>query len=83
MVSAQQALERLREGNRRFVASIGGGGITGAGGILLGLADFPLLIGIKMKLLYNITALYGHDVTDYKERVYLLYIFQLAFSSQE
>ena len=27
------------------------GGITGAGGILLGLADFPLLIGIKIKLL--------------------------------
>jgi hypothetical protein len=27
------------------------GGITGAGGILLGLADFPILIGIKMQIL--------------------------------
>ncbi len=59
------------------------GGITGAGGILLGLADFPLLIGIKIKLLFDIASLYGFDVDDYKERVYLLHIFELAFSSQQ
>ncbi|MEO7766929.1 MAG: EcsC family protein [Ferruginibacter sp.] len=59
------------------------GGITGAGGILLGLADFPILIGIKIKLLFDIAVLYGFDTRDYKERVYLLYIFELAFSSQE
>ncbi|CAN5471558.1 EcsC family protein [soil metagenome] len=57
------------------------GGITGAGGILLGLADFPILIGLKLKLLFDIAALYGFDVDDYKERVYMLYIFELAFSS--
>lgn len=57
------------------------GGITGAGGLLLGLADFPILIGIKIKLLFDIAALYGYDVTDYKERVYILHIFELAFSS--
>jgi hypothetical protein len=57
------------------------GGIAGAGGILLGLADFPVLIGIKMKLLFDIAGLYGFDVKDYKERVYLLHIFELAFSS--
>ena len=59
------------------------GGITGAGGILLGLADFPLLLGIKVKLLFEIGSVYGYDVSNYKERLYLLYIFQLAFSSQE
>lgn len=59
------------------------GGITGAGGILLGLADFPILIGIKIKMLFDIAALYGFDVKDYKERVYILHIFELAFSSQE
>jgi hypothetical protein len=59
------------------------GGITGAGGILLGLADFPLLIGIKIKMLYEIAALYGFDIKDYKERLYILHIFQLAFSSHE
>ena len=58
------------------------GAVTGAGGILLGLADFPLLLGIKMKMLYDIAALYGYDLKDYRERVYLLHIFQLAFSSQ-
>lgn len=59
------------------------GGVTGAGGILLGLADFPLLLGIKLKLLFDIASLYGFDVDDYRERVYVLYIFQLAFSSQQ
>ncbi|HET6995343.1 MAG TPA: EcsC family protein [Chitinophagaceae bacterium] len=57
------------------------GGITGAGGFLLGLADFPILIGIKIKLLFDIASLYGYDVKDYKERVYILHIFELAFSS--
>lgn len=59
------------------------GGITGAGGILLGLADFPLLLGIKIKLLFEIASTYGFDVNDYKERLFILYIFQLAFSSQQ
>jgi hypothetical protein len=59
------------------------GGATGAGGILLGLADFPLLLGIKIKLLFDIAAIYGFDTKDYKERIYILYIMQLAFSSQQ
>jgi len=59
------------------------GGITGAGGFLLGLADFPILISIKIKLLFDIASLYGFDVDDYKERVYILHIFELAFSSHE
>lgn len=57
------------------------GGITGAGGFLLGLADFPILLGIKLKLLFDIASIYGFNVKDYKERVYLLHIFELAFSS--
>ncbi|HEY0054218.1 MAG TPA: EcsC family protein [Pedobacter sp.] len=59
------------------------GALTGAGGILLGLADFPLLLGIKIKLLFEIASLYGYDVADYRERLYLLYIFQLSFSSRK
>lgn len=58
------------------------GGITGAGGFLMSMADFPLLVGIKIKLLFEIAALYGFDVRDFRERLYILYIFQLAFSSQ-
>ncbi len=68
--------------NYRNTAAVEGG-ITGAGGILLGLAEFPILIGIKLKLLFEIANLYGFDMDDYKERVYLLHIFELAFSSDE
>lgn len=56
---------------------------TGTGGLLVGLADFPLLLSIKLKLLYEVASVYGFDTKDYKERLYILYIFQLAFSSQE
>jgi hypothetical protein len=59
------------------------GGITGAGGFLMSLADFPLLIAIKIKLLYEIAALYGFNTNDFRERLYLLHIFQLAFSSKK
>lgn len=59
------------------------GAITGAGGILLGLADFPIWLSIKMKLLLEIAALYGYDVKDTKERMFILTIFQLSFSSQQ
>ncbi len=59
------------------------GAITGAGGIVLGLADFPIWLTLKMKLLHEISSLYGYDVKEYKERIYLLYIFQLTFSSQK
>lgn len=59
------------------------GGITGAGGFLMSLADFPILLGIKMKMLFDIAAIYGYDVKDYRERLFILHIFQLAFSSKE
>lgn len=59
------------------------GGVTGAGGILLGLADFPILLSMKLKLLFDIATQYGFDVKDYRERLYILLIFQLAFSSQD
>lgn len=59
------------------------GGITGAGGFLMSMADFPILIGIKFKMLFEIASIYGFNVKDYRERLYILYIFQLAFSSQK
>ncbi len=59
------------------------GAVTGAGGILLGLADFPAFLTIKMKMLFDIAALYGVDGKDYQERLFLLYVFQLSFSSQK
>lgn len=59
------------------------GALTGAGGILLGFADFPAFLSIKMKMLFDIAALYGADTKDFHERLFLLYIFQLSFSSQK
>ena len=79
--ATEEAVEKLIKNYRTTAAAEGG--ITGAGGILLGLADFPILLGIKLKMLFDIAALYGFDVKDYKERVYLLHIFELAFSSQQ
>jgi uncharacterized protein (DUF697 family) len=59
------------------------GALTGAGGILLGLADFPLFLSIKMKMLFDIAALYGRNVGDYKERLFILHIFFITFSAQD
>jgi uncharacterized protein (DUF697 family) len=59
------------------------GALTGAGGLWWGLADFPLLIGIKINLLTDIAGLYGRDIKDYKERLFILTLFQLAFSSDK
>lgn len=63
-------------------ATLEGAG-TGAGGIFLGLADFPLLLGIKMRFLFDIASIYGFDVRDLNERIYILHIFQLTFSSRQ
>ncbi|WP_163380597.1 EcsC family protein [Cyclobacterium sp. SYSU L10401] len=59
------------------------GAVTGAGGILMGFVDLPAFLAIKMKMLFEIAAAYGHDVRDYKERVFILYIFKLTFASQK
>jgi hypothetical protein len=77
----EQEVEKLIENYKKTAALEGG--LTGAGGFFLGLADFPILLTIKLKMLFDIASLYGFDVQDYKERVYLLHIFELAFSSQE
>lgn len=58
------------------------GAITGAGGILMGFADLPAFLAIKMKMLFEVAASYGYNVKDLKERLFILYIFKLTFSSQ-
>ncbi|MBD1380702.1 EcsC family protein [Metabacillus arenae] len=63
-------------------AAIEGAG-TGAGGFALSLADFPLLLGIKMKFLFEAASIYGFNTKKIEERVFLLHLFQLAFSSEE
>ncbi|WP_338780882.1 EcsC family protein [Metabacillus sp. FJAT-52054] len=58
------------------------GAATGAGGFAAGMADFPLLLGIKMKFLYEAASIYGFSPKNLQERVCILMIFQLAFSSE-
>lgn len=69
-------------GTYQKVAAVEGAG-TGAGGIMLGLADFPALIAIKMKFLFELAHLYGFNTKDFRERLFLLYVFQLAFSAPD
>ena len=66
----------------RKAATVSGAG-TGGSGLLIGLADFPILLSLKMKFLYELASIYGFDVRNYKERLYILYVFQLAFSSDK
>lgn len=63
-------------------AALEGAG-TGFGGILLGIADFPLLLNIKMKFLFDTAKIYGYDADDIEERLFLLHVFQLAFSKEQ
>jgi uncharacterized protein (DUF697 family) len=71
-------LERIRFYRNTATAE---GAITGAGGILLGLADFPIWLTLKMKMLFEVASLYGYDTSRYQERVFMLHIFELCFSS--
>lgn len=66
----------------RRVAAVEGG-VSGAGGFFLALADFPALIGIKIRLLFDLSRVYGHDAAAFSERLFILQLFQLAFSSAE
>lgn len=59
------------------------GGVTGAGGFLAAAADFPLLMSFKIKLLFEIAAIFGHDGRALSERLFILHIFELAFSDAE
>ncbi len=61
------------------IATAEGAG-TGAGGILLNVVDFPALIAIKMKYLFELAHVYGYDTKHFAERVFILKVFQLAFS---
>lgn len=76
----EQVLKKIKDYQK--IAAVEGAG-TGAGGILLGLADFPLLLTIKIKFLFDAATLYGYDTSKEEERLFLLYVLQLAFSSDE
>ncbi len=84
MFTLEEKEEKIKEqlDKYRKTATIEGAG-TGAGGLLLGLADFPLLLSIKLKFLYDVARIYQYDLKNLEERIFLLMVFQLAFSSDE
>ncbi|PEE38333.1 EcsC family protein [Bacillus pseudomycoides] len=75
-----EVLKKMDE-YKKVAAAEGAG--TGAGGFLLGLADFPLLLSIKMKFLFDAATMYGFDTSKEEERFFILHVFQLAFSSDD
>lgn len=81
-LSARDELLKEKLSIFRKTAVIEGAG-TGAGGVLLGIADFPLLLSIKMKFLFEAATVYGFDTNDYEERLFILHVFKLAFSHDE
>lgn len=82
-LSLEEREKLLKEKTNKYIATASiEGAATGAGGIMLGLADLPLLLSIKLKFLYDVASIYGYDINDYFERLYVLYVFELAFSSK-
>jgi hypothetical protein len=80
-VTLDERLERVRTAIDAWKkAAAAEGGIAGAGGFVLAAADFPLLMSFKIKLLFEIAAAFGHEGSALSERLYILHIFELAFS---
>lgn len=59
------------------------GGATGLGGFWLSAVDFPALITLKIKLLFDVGAAYGRTGDTLADRLYALAIFQIAFATPE
>ena len=82
--SLEQRENIVRKNIKAFksTAVISGAG-TGAGGFVIGMADFPILLSLKLKFLFQAANAYGFNIHSYKERLYILHIFELAFSSDK
>ncbi|WP_410768775.1 EcsC family protein [Fontibacillus sp. BL9] len=76
--SADQEAKELFALYQKIAVAEGAG--TGAGGIMLSMVDFPALIAIKMKYLFELAHVYGYDTKHFSERVFILKVFQMTFS---
>ncbi|WP_256757693.1 EcsC family protein [Cohnella sp. WQ 127256] len=76
-----QEAKRLFSLYQKIAVAEGAG--TGAGGIILNVVDFPALIAIKMKFLFELAHNYGYDTKHFSERVFILKVFQMTFSGPE
>ncbi|XID94567.1 EcsC family protein [Paenibacillaceae bacterium WGS1546] len=76
-----QEAKRLFSLYQKIAVAEGAG--TGAGGIFLNVVDFPALIAIKMKFLFELAHNYGYDTKHFSERVFILKVFQMAYCGPE
>ncbi|GAB6930819.1 EcsC family protein [Paenibacillus sp. JCM 10914] len=79
--SADQEAKELFALYQKIAVAEGAG--TGAGGIMFSMVDFPALIAIKMKFLFELAHVYGYDTRHFSERVFILKVFQMTFSGPE
>ncbi|MBX4148268.1 EcsC family protein [Paenibacillus lautus] len=79
--TADQEAKELFALYQKIAVAEGAG--TGAGGIMFSMVDFPALIAIKMKFLFELAHVYGYDTNHFSERVFILKVFQMTFSGQE
>ena len=76
--SADEEAKELFALYQKIAVAEGAG--TGAGGIMFSVVDFPALIAIKMKFLFELAHVYGYDTKYFSERVFILKTFQMTFS---
>ena len=81
LAEMDEAAERTLTAYRKTAVVEGAG--TGFGGGFIAMADFPLLLSIKVNYLYALSGIYGYNPKDLSERIFILLVFQLAFSSPE
>lgn len=76
---APEAIQLIEDYKK--LATIEGAG-TGFGGIIASTIDFPALVSIKLRLMQELANLYGYDLTQIEERVFVLKVIQLQFSEK-
>lgn len=78
---ADREAEKTLSLYRKIAVAEGAG--TGAGGLLLGAVDFPALLAIKMKFLFELAHVYGYDTSVFSERIFILNVFQFTYAEPE
>lgn len=79
LMEADDKADELIALYQKIAAAEGAG--TGAGGLLFGAVDFPALIAIKMKFLFEMAHVYGFSTAHFSERIFILHLFQLTYAN--
>lgn len=73
--------EALQSQYKKIASAEGAG--TGLGGFKLSLIDFPALLAIKMKFLFELAHVYGFSTAEKSEKHFILNVFHLTYASPE